>query len=80
MGFVKMKNNLVKEFKEKDTNQQNWINGGFMVINPSIFKNYSFDDKTIFEKDILPKVVKNKQLVAFKHYGFWQCMDTLKIK
>jgi len=79
-GFVKIKNNLVKEFKEKDSNQHNWINGGFMVINPSIFKNYSFNDKTIFEKDILPKVVKNKQLAAFKHYGFWQCMDTLRDK
>jgi glucose-1-phosphate cytidylyltransferase len=79
-GFVKMKNNLVKEFKEKDSNQHNWINGGFMIINPSIFKNYSFNDKTIFESDILPKVVKNKQLAAFKHYGFWQCMDTLRDK
>ena len=79
-GFVKIKNNLVKEFKEKDLNQHNWINGGFMVINPIIFKNYSFNDKTIFESDILPKVVKNKQLAAFKHYGFWQCMDTLRDK
>jgi len=79
-GFVKIKHNLVKEFKEKDVNQDSWINGGFMVINPSIFKKYSFNDKTIFENDILPKVVKNKQLAAFRHYGFWQCMDTLRDK
>jgi len=79
-GFVEIKNNLVKEFKEKDVNQHNWINGGFMVINPSIFTNYSFNDNTIFESDILPKIVKNKQLAAFKHYGFWQCMDTLRDK
>ena len=62
--------------KEKPTE---YINGGFFVLSKNIFK-YLRNDKSIFEKDCLPKLSKLKQLKAFKHYGFWACMDTIREK
>ena len=56
-----------------------YINGGFFILSKDIFK-YLKNDQTIFEKDCLPKLVKKKQLVAFKHQGFWACMDTIREK
>ena len=56
-----------------------YINGGFFVVSKKVFK-FLKNDQTIFEKDCLPKLVKNKQLMAFKHHGFWGCMDTLREK
>lgn len=56
-----------------------YINGGFFVVSKKIFK-FLKNDQTIFEKDCLPKLVKNKELMAFKHHGFWGCMDTLREK
>ena len=56
-----------------------YINGGFFVLSKKIFK-YLKNDQTIFEKDCLPKLAKNNQLLAFKHNGFWGCMDTIKEK
>ena len=79
-GFVKIVGKTVKIFQEKNKNNEGWINGGFMVINSVIFKKYKLKNNTIFEKEILPNLAKNKQLAAFKHYGFWQCMDNLREK
>ena len=79
-GFVKIAGKTVKIFQEKNKNNEGWINGGFMVINSVIFKKYKLKNNTIFEKEILPNLAKNKQLAAFKHYGFWQCMDNLREK
>ena len=56
-----------------------YINGGFFVLSQKIFK-FLKNDKTIFEKDCLPKLVKKKQLMAYKHNGFWACMDTMREK
>ncbi len=56
-----------------------YINGGFFVLSKNIFK-FLKNDKTVFEKDCLPKLVKKKQLMAFKHNGFWACMDTMREK
>ena len=56
-----------------------YINGGFFVLSKKIFY-YLKNDKTIFEKDCLPKLARNNQLLAFKHNGFWGCMDTLREK
>ena len=52
-----------------------WINGGFFVINKKFLK-YINKSSTILEREPLEKAAKLNQLAAFKHYGFWQCMDT----
>jgi glucose-1-phosphate cytidylyltransferase len=71
--------NMIKSFKEKSDNDMNWINGGFMVVSSSIFQHInSIDD--VLETDILPVVANNNGLFSFKHYGFWQAMDTLRDK
>ena len=71
--------NNIDEFKEKAIEDGGWINGGFMVLNRAIFKLIS-DDNTILERYPLEQLAKQKQLVAYKHQGFWQCMDTLRDK
>lgn len=70
------KNSKIKLIKEKPLEH---INGGFFVLSNDIFK-YLKSDKTIFEKDTLPKLTKINQLMAFKHNGFWGCMDTFREK
>jgi len=78
-GAIKIANNKVKYFKEKSSLDEGWINGGFFVIEPEIFK-YIKNDKTYLERKPLEKLAKSGKLTAFKHYGFWQCMDTLRDK
>ena len=70
------KTSKIKLIKEKPAE---YINGGFFVLSNKIFK-YLKNDKTIFEKDCLPILSKKKKLLAFKHKGFWACMDTLREK
>ena len=69
----------VLSFKEKPQATQNWINGGFFIMRKEVFK-YIKDDNTILEKKTFQKLTKNKKLYAYKHYKFWQCMDTLREK
>ena len=78
-GAVKLKGNLVKYFKEKSKLDEGWINGGFFVIEPK-FLEFISNDNTFLEKTPLEKATSKKQLVAYKHYGFWQCMDTVRDK
>jgi glucose-1-phosphate cytidylyltransferase len=66
---------LVDKFQEKPRVSSSWINGGFFVFNYKIF-NYINDTNEIFEYGPLVRLVKAKQLTAYKHKGFWQCMDT----
>ncbi|MCR8746697.1 glucose-1-phosphate cytidylyltransferase [Romboutsia lituseburensis] len=66
-------------FKEKDKSDSGWINGGYMVLEPEIFK-YIEDDSTILENYPLETMAKNNMLNAYKHNGFWQCMDTQRDK
>ena len=66
----------IKKIKEKPLE---YINGGFFVLSKKIF-NFLKNSKTIFEKDCLPKLANKKELIAFKHHGFWGCMDTLREK
>tara|TARA_Y100001958_G_C21217331_1_gene542722 strand:+ start:560 stop:1270 length:711 start_codon:yes stop_codon:yes gene_type:complete len=73
------KNSKISSFKEKNQSSKNWINGGFFVLNYQIFK-FIKNDKTIFEKDPVINLTKKNQLYAFKHFNFWQCMDTLRDK
>ena len=74
-GALKLKGNKVNYFKEKSKLDEGWINGGFFVIEPRFFK-YIKNDKTFLEREPLEKVTKMKQLMAYKHKGFWQCVDT----
>ena len=66
----------IQKIKEKPLE---YINGGFFVLSKKIF-NFLKNSKTIFEKDCLPKLASKKELIAFKHHGFWGCMDTLREK
>ena len=66
-------------FREKSDADVGWINGGFMVLDPKVLE-YIEDDSTVFERDPLEKLVADGQLMAFRHRGFWQCMDTLREK
>jgi glucose-1-phosphate cytidylyltransferase len=73
------KNKNVSNFWEKPKNEASWINGGFFVMEPGIF-NYIKDDATVLEKSPLEKIARQKELKAYKHTGFWQCMDKMSDK
>jgi glucose-1-phosphate cytidylyltransferase len=73
-------NGNVLGFIEKPKGDGLWINGGFFVLQPAIFKNFHNGDQTIFEKDVLESLAIKNELAAFKHNGFWQPMDTLRDK
>ena len=72
------KNNKVKNFKEKPNINSGWINGGFFVLSKEIF--HFLAKNQMFERQPMAKLVKKKKLFAFKHKGFWQCMDTKRDK
>jgi glucose-1-phosphate cytidylyltransferase len=69
----------INSFKEKSKEDGGWINAGFMVLEPEII-DYIENDYTIFEKEPLEKSAENYQLKAYRHHGFWQCMDTMRDK
>jgi glucose-1-phosphate cytidylyltransferase len=69
------KTSIVKSFDEKPK-RTDWINGGFMVCNPNIFDYIDKDD--VFEQHSVPRIVKNKKLIAYKHHGNWGSVDTQK--
>ena len=78
-GAIKIKGNYVNYFREKHNLDEGWINGGFFVIEPK-FLRYLKNDNTFLEREPFEKLTKNKELIAYKHEGFWQCMDTLRDK
>ena len=78
-GSIKINGKIVKVFREKSKLDEGWINGGFFVFDPKIFK-YIKNDSTFLEKEPLEIISKKKQLIAYKHEGFWHCMDTLRDK
>lgn len=73
------KDNGINAFCEKSDNDGSMINGGFMVLKPEIFE-YIEGDSTVFEKAPLETVAKIGELMAYKHDGFWKCMDTQRDK
>jgi glucose-1-phosphate cytidylyltransferase len=73
-GEMIIKGNEVQSFKEKPQTDKGWINGGFFVCNPE-FLDFIEGDNTVLEKEPLEKLVELNELAAFKHHGFWQCMD-----
>ena len=74
-GFV-LDGDRIVEFKEKPTGE-GWINGGFFVFESGVF-DYLSGDQTVLEGSPLENLARDGQLMAFKHDGFWQCMDTLR--
>jgi glucose-1-phosphate cytidylyltransferase len=78
-GVIKLKGNFVNYFKEKSKMDEGWINGGFFVMNAK-FLNFIKNSQIFLEKEPLERATKQKQLAAFKHRGFWQCMDTKRDK
>lgn len=72
-------NNTVHGFQEKPKGDGAWVSGGFFVLQPEIF-DYLHDDTTVFEREPLECLAKDSQLIAYKHTGFWQPMDTLRDK
>lgn len=65
-------------FAEKNKEDGGWINAGFMILQPEVFDYIPQGDHVVFERVPLEKLAKTGQLKAFKHDGFWQCMDTLR--
>jgi glucose-1-phosphate cytidylyltransferase len=72
-------NNFIHQFQEKPKGDGAWINGGFFVCQPDVFK-YIENDTTLFEREPLERLANDKQIMAFKHKGFWRPMDTLRDK
>jgi len=70
---------LISTFAEKRKEDGGWVNGGFMVLSTKIF-NLLINDQTVFEREPLEQLAVSEKLAAYKHYGFWQSMDTLRDK
>lgn len=74
-GELGLENDSVQNFEEKPQLHSGWINGGFFVIEPSFF-GYIPEEDVMLEREPLTRATEDKELMAFKHEGFWQCMDT----
>jgi glucose-1-phosphate cytidylyltransferase len=72
---------IVKNFKEKPKGDGKWINGGFFVLRPEVFDYLPGDmDNHMWEDNPMEELAKNQQLMAYKHEGFWKCMDAMRDK
>jgi glucose-1-phosphate cytidylyltransferase len=78
-GVLIFKKNIVTNFQEKIDNKNIWINGGFFIFTTEIFK-YIKNYSSSLEYEIMPKLIKKRKLISYKHSGFWACMDTLRDK
>jgi len=74
-GAMKLNGDRVTDFREKSQIDEGWINGGFFIIEPGFF-DFIEGDHTYLEKEPLERAAKEKELFAYKHDGFWKCMDT----
>jgi glucose-1-phosphate cytidylyltransferase len=79
-GGIEFDGDRVKGFIEKAQIHEGWINGGFMVLEPGIFAYLGKGDAAVLEVDLLERLAQDGQLSAYRHDGFWQCMDTLRDK
>jgi len=75
-GAVRIADGTVSSFAEKPKGDAGWINGGFFVLSPRV-GDYLVDDSTIWERDPLERISEGGQLAAYRHFGYWQPMDTL---
>lgn len=78
-GIIEIEDNLAVSFEEKNKMKTGWINGGFFVFKKE-FLDFIEDDNTVLERNPLEKISSMKELSAYKHEGFWQCMDTKRDK
>jgi glucose-1-phosphate cytidylyltransferase len=78
-GELEIDGDEVIKFDEKPQASAGWINGGYFVLNSNVF-NYIDNDATLFEKEPMTKLFRDKNLLAYKHEDFWKCMDTLRDK
>ena len=78
-GELEINGDLVLKFKEKHQLNEGWINGGFFVMKPDIFELIN-DDKMMLERFPLETLATRNELIAYKHQGFWQCMDNKRDK
>ena len=76
-GALELDGDLVRSFNEKPIGDNAWINGGFFVLEPSVIE-YIDGDQCMWEDGPLKKLSEKRELNTFKHYGFWQPMDTLR--
>jgi glucose-1-phosphate cytidylyltransferase len=76
-GALALDGDRVASFSEKPQGGEGWINGGFFVLEPGVL-DYLDGDATVFEQDALETLAGEGQLGAYRHEGFWQCMDTLR--
>ena len=78
-GVMETDHDEITSFREKSIEDGSWINGGFMVLNKKII-DYIDSDSTILEKEPMERLAAQKELMAYKHDGFWECMDTQRDK
>lgn len=78
-GILDIDGDRIASFGEKIESKTDWINGGFMILDPRVI-DYIDGDSTTFEQEPLNRLSKEGQLMAYKHEGYWQCMDTLRDK
>lgn len=78
-GALEIEGDSIRSFQEKPQGDGSWVNGGFFVLEPSVFELLK-DDTTIWERDPLEKLASSDELSAYKHNGFWKPMDTLRDK
>ena len=78
-GRLELEGERVSRFDEKPLAGEAWINGAFFVLEPAVF-DYIEDDGTLFEREPLENLARDGQLMAYRHQGFWQCMDTMRDK
>jgi glucose-1-phosphate cytidylyltransferase len=76
-GHIELQGDVVAEFSEKPQAREGWINGAFFVLEPQVI-DYIDGDDTEWEKEPLERLAADGQLMAYRHDGFWQCMDTLR--
>jgi len=78
-GGICFEGDLVAQFTEKPQAGEGWINGGYLVLEPAALECIASDD-TSLEAEVLEQLARQRQLAAYRHDGFWQCMDTLRDK
>jgi glucose-1-phosphate cytidylyltransferase len=78
-GELHMDGDVVQKFSEKPQTHEGWINGGFFVLEPEVL-NYIAGDETSFEQEPMEQLARDQQLMAFRHEGFWQPVDTMREK
>jgi len=76
-GALNLIGNQVENFQEKPIGDGAWVNGGFLILNPAVF-DFIDGENASFEIDTLPKIAKSGKLGAYKHFGFWQPVDTVR--